>query len=146
MAGDARLLEKLRREELIPLGSRFRTRLATEFASREELLACLAHLLTGVGKRRGVPVAARRISQAALASGRASPGRRHVGRGPSLIQKDQPPAGRSGLFGRPGHARLDDVASLLFAGMHSFFFRVSPNRAKVLPMVVGPTSMARTHP
>jgi len=49
MAGDARLLEKLRREELIPLGSRIRTRLATEFASRDELLACLAHLLAGAG-------------------------------------------------------------------------------------------------
>ena len=49
LAGDARLIEKLRREELIPLGSRIRTRLATEFASREELLACLEHLLAGAG-------------------------------------------------------------------------------------------------
>ena len=49
IAGDARLLEKLRREELIPLGSRIRTRLATEFASRDELLACLEHLLDGAG-------------------------------------------------------------------------------------------------
>lgn len=49
MAGDGRLLEKLRREELVPLGSRIRTRLACEFASREELLACLAHLLAGSG-------------------------------------------------------------------------------------------------
>ncbi len=49
LAGDARLIEKLRREELIPLGSRIRTRLATEYASRDELLACLAHLLAGAG-------------------------------------------------------------------------------------------------
>jgi len=49
MAGDARLNEKLRGEELIPLGSRIRTRLATEFASRDELLACLNHLITGAG-------------------------------------------------------------------------------------------------
>jgi general secretion pathway protein A len=49
MAGDARLIDKLRREELIPLGSRIRTRLATEFASREELLACLEHLSAGAG-------------------------------------------------------------------------------------------------
>jgi type II secretory pathway predicted ATPase ExeA len=49
LAGDARLIEKLRREELIPLGSRIRTRLATEHASREELLACLEHLLNGAG-------------------------------------------------------------------------------------------------
>lgn len=49
LAGDARLPEKLRREELIPLGSRIRTRLATEFADKEELLACLQHLLAGAG-------------------------------------------------------------------------------------------------
>jgi len=49
LAGDARLIEKLRREELIPLGSRIRTRLATEHAPREELLACLNHLLSGAG-------------------------------------------------------------------------------------------------
>lgn len=49
IAGDARLTEKLRREELIPLGSRIRTRLATEFASRDDLLACLEHLNTGAG-------------------------------------------------------------------------------------------------
>lgn len=34
LAGDARLIDKLRREELIPLGSRIRTRLATEHTSR----------------------------------------------------------------------------------------------------------------
>jgi type II secretory pathway predicted ATPase ExeA len=49
IAGDARLIEKLRCEALIPLGSRIRTRLATEFASRDELLACLDHLLAGAG-------------------------------------------------------------------------------------------------
>ena len=47
IAGDARLIEKLRREELIPLGSRIRTRLATEFASRDELLTCIEHLSAG---------------------------------------------------------------------------------------------------
>jgi type II secretory pathway predicted ATPase ExeA len=49
LAGDARLLDKLRREELIPLGSRIRTRLATEVATRDELLACLQHLLAAAG-------------------------------------------------------------------------------------------------
>jgi len=49
LAGDARLLEKLRREELIPLGSRIRTRLAIEAATREELLAALEHLLASAG-------------------------------------------------------------------------------------------------
>lgn len=49
LAGDARLIDKLRREDLIPLGSRIRTRLATEHASREELLHSLEHLLAGAG-------------------------------------------------------------------------------------------------
>lgn len=49
LAGDARLIEKLRREELIPLGSRIRTRLATEHASRDELIKGLDHLLAGAG-------------------------------------------------------------------------------------------------
>ena len=48
-AGDGRLHTKLRREELLPLGSRIRTRLALEYASREELTACLNHLLASAG-------------------------------------------------------------------------------------------------
>lgn len=49
LAGDARLTHKLRREELLPLGSRIRTRLVMDYASREELLACLTHLLSSAG-------------------------------------------------------------------------------------------------
>ncbi len=49
LAGDARLPDKLRREDLVPLGSRIRARLATEYAGRDELLACLNHLLAGAG-------------------------------------------------------------------------------------------------
>jgi general secretion pathway protein A len=49
LAGDARLIEKLRREELVPLGSRIRTRLGLEHASRDELAACLTHLLAIAG-------------------------------------------------------------------------------------------------
>ena len=49
LAGDARLTEKLRREELVPLGSRIRARLHTESASREELLGCLEHLMAKAG-------------------------------------------------------------------------------------------------
>ena len=49
LAGDARLIDKLREEALIPLGSRIRIRLATEHASRDELAACLDHLIQGAG-------------------------------------------------------------------------------------------------
>lgn len=49
LAGDGRLPEKLRCEELLPLGSRIRTRLTMEYATREELLDCLTHLLATAG-------------------------------------------------------------------------------------------------
>ena len=46
LAGDGRLAEKLKRDELLPLGSRVRIRLTMEYASRDDLMACLEHLLT----------------------------------------------------------------------------------------------------
>jgi type II secretory pathway predicted ATPase ExeA len=49
LAGDARLTTKLRREELLPLGSRIRSRLNMEYASREALIACLKHLQKSAG-------------------------------------------------------------------------------------------------
>jgi type II secretory pathway predicted ATPase ExeA len=48
-AGDARLPERLRTAELLPLGSRIRRRLALDYASRDELLACLDHVLEAAG-------------------------------------------------------------------------------------------------
>lgn len=49
LAGDQRLAELLRREDLLPLGSRIRVRLALEHASREDLNACLHHLTRSAG-------------------------------------------------------------------------------------------------
>jgi general secretion pathway protein A len=48
-AGDGRLLELLRHEDLVPLGSRIRTRLNMEPASREELSELLSHALSKAG-------------------------------------------------------------------------------------------------
>lgn len=48
-AGDARLPDRFRSAELLPLGSRIRRRLALDYASRDELLACLDHRLTVAG-------------------------------------------------------------------------------------------------
>lgn len=48
-AGDARLVERLRQPELLPLGSRIRRRLVLDYASRDELLAYLDHLLDAAG-------------------------------------------------------------------------------------------------
>ena len=49
LSGDGRLLELLRQEQLVPLGTRIRTRLLTEAASREELLELLDHALSKAG-------------------------------------------------------------------------------------------------
>ena len=49
LAGDGRLLELLRHEDLIPLGTRIRTRLLTEAASHEELGQLLTHALAKAG-------------------------------------------------------------------------------------------------
>lgn len=49
LAGDARLVDRLRSPELLPLGSRVRRRLPLEYATPDELLACLDHLLESAG-------------------------------------------------------------------------------------------------
>ncbi|MBE7450071.1 MAG: AAA family ATPase [Kofleriaceae bacterium] len=49
LAGDARLPERLRNPDLLPLGSRIRRRLVLDYASRDELCACLDHLLDAAG-------------------------------------------------------------------------------------------------
>jgi general secretion pathway protein A len=48
-AGNARFPERLRTPELLPLGSRIRRRLAFDYACRDELLACLEHVLAAAG-------------------------------------------------------------------------------------------------
>jgi type II secretory pathway predicted ATPase ExeA len=49
LSGDGRLLELLRQEPLVPLGTRIRTRLLTEAAAREEMLVLLSHALSKAG-------------------------------------------------------------------------------------------------
>jgi type II secretory pathway predicted ATPase ExeA len=49
LAGDGRLSELLRQEVLVPLGTRIRTRLVMETASRDELLELLRHALEKAG-------------------------------------------------------------------------------------------------
>lgn len=48
-AGDSRLPDRFRKEQLLPLGSRIRRRLHLDYASREDLLGCLDHLLDAAG-------------------------------------------------------------------------------------------------
>lgn len=49
LAGDRRLLERLKTQDLLPLDSRMRTRLAMAPASREELMDMLVHGLESAG-------------------------------------------------------------------------------------------------
>lgn len=49
LAGDGRLVERFRSDELLPLGSRMRVRLALERASAEELQECMKHALGRAG-------------------------------------------------------------------------------------------------
>lgn len=49
LAGDARLNDKLRRDTLLPLGSRIRVRLPMDYVDRDVLVACLEHLLNTSG-------------------------------------------------------------------------------------------------
>jgi len=49
LAGDQRLIERFRSEELLPLGSRMRVRLALERATPEELRELLQHALAKAG-------------------------------------------------------------------------------------------------
>lgn len=49
LAGDGRLLDLLRHEDLVPLGTRIRTRLNAESVSRDELLELLRHSLSKAG-------------------------------------------------------------------------------------------------
>jgi type II secretory pathway predicted ATPase ExeA len=49
LCGDGRLLELLRHEDLVPLGTRIRTRLTLEPASREELSELLGHAFSKAG-------------------------------------------------------------------------------------------------
>lgn len=49
LAGDSRLPQRLGRDELLPLGSRIRIRLNTEYADTDQLMAALRHLLEAAG-------------------------------------------------------------------------------------------------
>lgn len=49
LSGDSRLVDKLRRDELLPLGSRIRTRLQLGYVEPDELRTTLEHLLTAAG-------------------------------------------------------------------------------------------------
>jgi type II secretory pathway predicted ATPase ExeA len=52
LAGDERLGDLLRQPELVPLGSRIRTRLRTEAASRDDLRQLLSHALSKAGNEK----------------------------------------------------------------------------------------------
>ncbi|MCZ6823541.1 MAG: ATP-binding protein [Deltaproteobacteria bacterium] len=52
IAGDGQLTQRLRRPDLLPLGSRIRMRLLMEYVGRDELRQCLEHLLKTAGNTK----------------------------------------------------------------------------------------------
>jgi general secretion pathway protein A len=52
LAGDGRLVERLRADELLPLGSRMRVRLSFERATPEEMLETLRHVVAKAGNAK----------------------------------------------------------------------------------------------
>jgi general secretion pathway protein A len=52
LSGDNRLLTRLRHDDLLPLGTRIRTRLILEGATAKELAACLRHAMESAGNPR----------------------------------------------------------------------------------------------
>jgi type II secretory pathway predicted ATPase ExeA len=52
LAGDRRLTDRFRHDDLLPLGSRIRTRLSLDYATPDELRAALVHLVTCAGNPR----------------------------------------------------------------------------------------------
>lgn len=48
-AGDRRLIDRFRRDQLLPLATRIRRRIDLDFATRDELCACLDHVLDAAG-------------------------------------------------------------------------------------------------
>lgn len=52
LAGDSRLLERLRSPDLVPLGSRIRTRLVLDYLTPRDLAVFVEHLLTQSGNPR----------------------------------------------------------------------------------------------
>ena len=52
LSGDNRLLTRLRHDDLLPLGSRIRTRLILEGGTAKELAACLRHAMESAGNAR----------------------------------------------------------------------------------------------
>jgi general secretion pathway protein A len=49
LAGDGRLTQRFRHDELLPLGSRIRTRLTLDYATPDDLRAALKHMVTCAG-------------------------------------------------------------------------------------------------
>jgi len=75
----------------------------------------------GADEGRRLPVAEGRVRDQALAFLAAAIARRHVGRGPGLVDEHQPPRIEPLLLLPPGGAGRDDVRPVLFGGAQGFF-------------------------
>jgi hypothetical protein len=79
---------------------------------------------------RGLPMAVRDRSAAALASGRAAIHTGHLGRRPAFIDEDEALGIEVGLSIDPGVPPARYVGPVLFSGVRRLFLRVTPRRLK----------------
>ena len=80
---------------------------------------------------RRVPVPIRHRSYQALTATGAATAARHVGRGPSLIEKDQPRTIEPVLQGEPRSPCFGDVGPVLLGRANALFLSVRPSRPNV---------------
>src|SRR3984893_11247937 len=71
-------------------------------------------------KSRRLPVTERRVGDEPLASFTSPVARRHVGRGPGLVDKNKPLRVKAFLHLAPGGAGVLDIRAFLLGGMQSF--------------------------
>jgi hypothetical protein len=113
-------------EDLLDIGANlFAVDRAVEDAGRGE-----AVMAQRGDKGRGLPGAERSMRDQALAFLTAAVTRRHVGRGPGLVNEHQPARIKALLVFTPGGARVGDVRPLLFGGAQSLFLNVSSMRRR----------------
>jgi len=73
---------------------------------------------------RRLPVSMRHAHPKSLAASAAPVAARHVGRGPGLVDEDQPVGIEVELILEPLFASDQDVGAVLFGGVRGLFFRV----------------------
>lgn len=109
--------QESRREHLLDIGKEF----CAIDGTIEDTRSAYAIMAQRGHKGRCLPVAKRRMSDQPLASFASPVARRHVGRGPGLVDKNKPFRIKAFLYLAPGGAGGLDGRALLLGGVQGFF-------------------------